>query len=1383
MHRVVSRYATAAAAAFLVGGTLAVFASVTPASAAKALTDSVTFKVSNADIYDNGYNQSYTSVLTASDTTGPIPAIPTLTSVTPGTLGTSFTNGFYCGAPTTYDVVSGSTISSSCTIEAAPGFGDDVNIVGASGTSNTVGVSDTDNSSNVFTGSETMIIYPAPVCGAAPDSGGTLSGTNDTIYSANSGANTVAQACFDGADTNPTGVGSANSQGSPYNVSNSPASPWTAASTLILGLNNTSGAGSTIFTGSNAIDAAGGTALTIEAGPGFNWTGGVGSGEADVDTGTAGLSKQAWSGGSLTAAPPSTTADMSASTVDGYNTTTQFKSSGDPADQCPPAQALIDAGLPFCFDEFETTGSGPSATQIAVGFSGQNLPTSQAPTAQLSSSSGAIGQTVTVTDATGACPATIGGLGAGAANLFSATNNCWYARAGDPTPVSVTVDNIPATVTPNPTQTTVSGVSVTSGSEVTTITPPNAFPTNLLGDLVTDSAGDIPAGTTVTGQGNGTTGDYAAIELTLSNGATATDASDTLTFTNNSDVSEADYSVDNVSTTTSLDGADSTITLVHENATNQVTTCVGSGSPTGCTGASAGTAATPYDLVGDSVSGTGIPVGTEVTAQSGTSPTTLTLSNSTLAADSGDNETLTFYQVILNPPQLNANFTIPAGTPTGPQTVDVCEATTPNNGNDWEFGVQWLSAQGSLTNIAGDSPTQTQICATTTIDVGSSSTTSTPASSSIVLGNSNSDGVVVTGNAIAGSPTGTVSFYECGSTPSPTPCTSQANPVGSAETLTAGAGNTSSTNSVSFTPDSTGYWCFGADYSGDSNYAASADTSTDECFDVTDASSTTVTTPTDSSIVLGNTNTDGAVVTGNSAAGSPTGTVSFYECGPSASATPCTSQSNPVGGAEALTAGAGNTSSTGSVSFTPDSTGYWCFGAYYSGDSNYAASADTSTDECYDVTIAGSTTVTTPTNSSIVLGNTNTDGAVVTGNSAAGSPTGTVSFYECGPSASATPCTSQSNPVGSAETLTAGAGDTSTTNSVSFTPDSTGYWCFGAYYSGDSNYSPSADKSTDECFHVAASSSSTTSTPTHSSIVLGGTDSDGAVVTGNALVGSPTGTVTFYECGPGVTSCTSGSQSANQVGSAVTVTAGSGATSSAQSATFTPHQAGEYCFAAYYSGDSNYSGSSDTSTDECFEVTAAASTTTSNPASGNVAVGTTNYDDVTVAGNIPGGAPLGSVTFYYCGPEATATSCTSTNNSAGSASLSAGAGDASYASSPPITFSTAGTYCFAAVYTGSTNYTTSSDTATTECFLVGSPPKITSFTPTSGPVGTTVTIHGTNLSAATSVKFNGKAAVTIVSDTATKIKVKVPSGAKTGKIKVNTLAGSGTSATNFTVFP
>ncbi len=120
-----------------------------------------------------------------------------------------------------------------------------------------------------------------------------------------------------------------------------------------------------------------------------------------------------------------------------------------------------------------------------------------------------------------------------------------------------------------------------------------------------------------------------------------------------------------------------------------------------------------------------------------------------------------------------------------------------------------------------------------------------------------------------------------------------------------------------------------------------------------------MTTPAETSIVLGDSDTDGAVVTGNAAGGNPTGSVTFYECGPTNSATPCTSESNEVGSVGLSPAG-GHTATATSGSFTPTSTGYWCFAGVYSGDSNYNSSSDTSIDECVDVTSAATTTVTSP---------------------------------------------------------------------------------------------------------------------------------------------------------------------------------------------------------------------------------------------------------------------------------------------------------------------------------------------------------------------------------------------------------------------------------------
>jgi hypothetical protein len=89
-------------------------------------------------------------------------------------------------------------------------------------------------------------------------------------------------------------------------------------------------------------------------------------------------------------------------------------------------------------------------------------------------------------------------------------------------------------------------------------------------------------------------------------------------------------------------------------------------------------------------------------------------------------------------------------------------------------------------------------------------------------------------------------------------------------------------------------------------------------------------------------------------------------------------------------------------------------------------------------------------------------------------------------------------------------------------------------------------------------------------------------------------------------------------------------------------------------------------------------------------------------------------------------------------------------------------------------------TQSADDFMVTIPPTISSYSPTSGPVGIEVTITGAHFTGTTSLSFNGTSA-TFVVDSDTQIRANVPPGATTGKIKVINSAGSALSATNFIV--
>jgi hypothetical protein len=1318
-------------------------------------------------LFDDSFNGAIYSILTVTDSnTGASP--PYLQSVTPGT-------GFSCSSgplppeladnPNDSNAVNStwphpSSTKYQCLLTVAPGpaTGDDSGVSGANASANTVTVAETD-STGTTTEAWTFDVLPAPLCavsgtntwtGVAGTAGAQFS-PQDTMYDNPS----VAEFCGNGAngpsDTLLTNVstsggtiftgtspldtdgsdgvviqaspglywtgnqGSSGEQDIDESGANTSGQTWGTETETVTNVDvNSSCSPSCLVTTGTSVPASfppavGESGITVsgtDIPTNDTVTTGAGSGNLDLATApttTVGPETISFHWASTTSAPPS------GFLTDSFNSlaNTSFIGHADPLSTCPPTPAMIEAGIPFCQLHFDSNGSGPQKGDADLDYTGQALPTTTTPTVALSSGSGSIGSNIGITDQSGACPATIG-TGSAGQNFFdgtynaagtsvTSTYNCWYGTAGDGAPVTVTVDGVPATVTPNNTQ-TVTNVALTSGSNQVVDT--SGFPQNLEGDNV--SGAGIPPGTTVTQGGGGSAPTQEVI--TLSNDATAASAGETLTFT--ADVSGALYTVDGSSDTSTYDGA-GTITLMS----------VASGSNTvSCGATSAGTATAPYgDLLGDSVSGTDIPHGTEVTnvVNSAAHTCSLTLSNAATATPAA--ETLTFYSATLNPPQLSASFSIPAGTPTGSQPVEVCESTTPINGFDLEFGVNDIAPAGSLQYDTGSSG-PTEICASSNVWVVAPTSTSTAVtdasnnsawSGSEVTGSSAYDTSTVNGQVDDVAPTGTVSYTywndgDCGVSED-------------AAGTSAGSNLSLGTQSSTEGPLSEGTYSFQATYSGDSNYTGS--TSPCEPFSVGTASTSVATTVDDAannsawsgSEVTGSSAYDTSTVNGEAGGIAPTGTVSYTywndgDCGVSEDAAGTSAGSDLSLGTQSSTEG-------------PLPEGTYSFQATYSGDSNYTGS--TSPCETFSVGMASTSTTSTPTSSSITLGSSNTDGATVTGLGGGVDPTGSVTFYECGPTASATPCTSSSWTQFDTESLS-GSSNPDTVTSASFTPDAAGTWCFAAVYSGDGNYTGSSDQGTDECFTVAGVGSSTTSSPSSSTAALDGPNSDNLVVTGADAASNapyPTGHVTFYTCPEGVDPCTSANWT--QLGSTMTLGTGEGNTNSATSADFTNDATGAWCFAAVYSGDGNYGGSSDQTSHECYTVAQASTTTISAPLNTTITEGQSNVDQATVYGNDNDSsppAPTGTVTFYQCGPTTTPTACSGGTQVGHPVNLTTSGSNTATANSsaftPTASPTAIGYWCFRAVYSGDGNYFTSSDdSSTNECFYVSGSLIITTGSP------------------------------------------------------------------------
>ena len=127
------------------------------------------------------------------------------------------------------------------------------------------------------------------------------------------------------------------------------------------------------------------------------------------------------------------------------------------------------------------------------------------------------------------------------------------------------------------------------------------------------------------------------------------------------------------------------------------------------------------------------------------------------------------------------------------------------------------------------------------------------------------------------------------------------------------------------------------------------------------------------------------------------------------------------------------------------------------------------------ITIPTTTTTTSSSTGTVVPSTPVTDTAIVAAvPSMAGTPTGSVQFYLCGPTATATSCAAVlGNAVGSPVTLSGGSAV-----SAAQSPSAVGFYCWSAVYTPNTTAftGSSSTVTTNECFQVVATTTTTTTT-------------------------------------------------------------------------------------------------------------------------------------------------------------------------------------------------------------------------------------------------------------------------------------------------------------------
>jgi hypothetical protein len=423
------------------------------------------------------------------------------------------------------------------------------------------------------------------------------------------------------------------------------------------------------------------------------------------------------------------------------------------------------------------------------------------------------------------------------------------------------------------------------------------------------------------------------------------------------------------------------------------------------------------------------------------------------------------------------------------------------------------------------------------------------------------------------------------------------------------------------------------------------------------ANPTIVTTPSPTSVTAGTTATlkDTAVLAGGA---NPTGTITFTLVAPGGT----TVHTETV----TVTGNGTYTTPTGFSLPANAAAGTYQWNSSYSGDTNNNPVSETNlVNEQVIVGKASPAIVTTPNPTTATVGSatvTLKDSAVLSGGA---SPTGSITFTLVAPGGATV----------DTETVTVTGNGTYTTPTgfALTTGAAAGTYQWNASYTGDSNNGPASENNAvaEQVIVASKGSPTITTTPSASSVTLGGssvTMKDSATLSGG---NSPTGSITFTLVGPGGTTVDTETVTVTGNGTYTTPTGFTLPTSGSVT--------GTYQWNATYNGDSNNNAVSENN-NAAEQVTVskatAAITTTPNPTTGTVGTAATLKDSLTLSG---GYNPTGTITFTLVAPGG-ATVDTETVTVTGNGTYSTPTGF-----SLPTTGSVGGTYQWNASYSGDAN--------------------------------------------------------------------------------------------------